>query len=53
MIPFALPLSIIVAFIAVSVVKPKHSMLGVFVSRKFKAHNNKPSLHKAKNQISC
>jgi hypothetical protein len=33
---FALPLSIIVAYIAVSTVKPKYTMLGVFISRRRK-----------------
>jgi hypothetical protein len=38
---FALPLSIIAAYIAVSIVKPKYTIFGVFISRKFKGHNNK------------
>jgi hypothetical protein len=39
---FTLPLSIIVTYIAVSIIKPKYTMLGVFISRKFKCHNDKP-----------
>ena len=38
---FVLPLSIIVAYVLVSVIKPKYTMLGLFLSRKFKSHNDK------------
>ena len=33
---FALPLSVIVAYIAVGAIKPKYTMLGVFISRRRK-----------------
>jgi hypothetical protein len=33
---FALPLSIIAAYVAISIVKPKYTVLGVLISRKFK-----------------
>jgi hypothetical protein len=39
---FVLPSSTIVAYVLVSTIKPKYTMLGVFISRKFKSHNNKP-----------
>jgi hypothetical protein len=39
---FVLPLSIMVAYVLVSDIKPKYTMLGLFISRKFKSHNNKP-----------
>jgi hypothetical protein len=42
LLSFILPLSILVAYVLVSAIKPKYTMLGVFISRKFKCHNDKP-----------
>jgi hypothetical protein len=39
---FTLPLSVVATYIVVSAVKPRYTRLGVFVSREFKSHNNKP-----------
>jgi hypothetical protein len=45
---FTLPLSVVAAYIVVSAVKPRYTRLGVFVSRKFKNHNNKPLIPSSK-----